>query len=184
MDKTYTLDEIRDELFSEIDELLEKEPFWHQCDKCRRKGKCCIDNDVEIREDEWERIKSLLDSSPIIKNQVKENLIKKRKCYFRTESCCLIHDIRPLNCIYTPYQAIQNLYNDHITYSSCDEECNFVTQDYRIRKQVPSKKILYIEKEKRYYLLLNHWYLVYEENSVDSEKKLAEDRLIEYFKES
>lgn len=181
MDKTYTLDEIREELFSEIDELLDKDPYWHKCDHCNNKGKCCIDNDIEIREDEWERIKCLLDSSSDIRRQVKENLETGRKCYFRTESCCLIHDIRPLNCIYTPYQVIQNLYNDHICYSSIDDECNFVTKDYRIKKQVPSKKILYLDKEKRCYLLLNHWYLNYEEKSDKKEKEVAEKRLTEYF---
>ncbi len=183
MKKTYSLDEIREELFSEIDELLEKEPYWHKCDHCMNKGKCCIDNDIEIRDDEWERIKYLLDSTIDVRKQVMENLNLKRKCYFRTESCCLIHDIRPLNCIYTPYQVMQNLYDDHIYYSSIDEECNFETKEYRIKKQVPSRKILYLEKEKRYYLLLNHWYLKYEENSLNKDKDLAENRLIQYFKD-
>ncbi len=182
MDKTYTLDEIREELFSEIEELEMKEPYWHKCDHCRNKGKCCIDNDIEIREDEWKKIKALLDSSSEKRRQVKENLDHNRKCYFRTESCCLVHEIRPLNCIYTPYQVIQNLYNDHISYSSIDEECNFKTEDYRMKRQVPSKKILYLEKEKRYYLLLNHWYLHYEEKSKEKDKETAEKRLTEYFK--
>lgn len=182
MNKTYTLDEIKAELFSEIEKLEEIEPYWHKCDKCPNKGKCCIDNDVDIRDDEWERIKKLLDDDKSIREQVKRNFDEGRKCYFRTEQCCLIHQIRPLNCIYTPYQVIQNIYNNHIMYSSIDDDCNFTTKEYIFKRQVPSKKILFLEKENRHYLLLNHWYFNYEDKSENKNKKLAEERLNEYFK--
>lgn len=183
MKKKCNLAEIKKELFHEINELEEKEPYWHKCDHCMNKGKCCIDNDIDIRDDEWMIIKDYLGSHPDIYERVKKNFNEGKKCYFRTEECCLIHDIRPLNCIYTPYQVIQNIYNDHILYSAIDDECNFISKEYRIKKQAPSKKILYLDKEKRYYLLLNHWYFNYEDNSDNKEKKVAEERLKAYFRE-
>ena len=178
--KNYTLDEIKKELFKEIEELEEKDSFWKKCNNCPFKGKCCIDNDIDIREDEWIKIKNLLNNDDQIRAQVKENFRKNRKCYFRTDKCCLIHDIRPTNCIYTPYQAVITKYEGHLIYNRTDEDCNF----RRIEKEgyKPSEEtILKITGEEHPYLLLNHWVDKYESQSIDGYKMLGEERLREYF---
>jgi hypothetical protein len=94
MNKNYSLKEIKEELFKEISELEEKDPNWKNCRHCPFKGKCCIDNDIDIREDEWNEIKKVLDNNQSIKDQVKNNFINNSKCYFRTETCCLINKRR------------------------------------------------------------------------------------------
>ncbi len=181
MNETYTLAEIKEELFREIDELEERDSSWKRCGHCPNHGKCCIDNDIDVREDEWEIIKAFLDRNEMERNRVKENLLSGRKCYFRTPEKCLIHKIRPTNCIYTPYQVIQNLFDHHIIYSLIDEECNFTEVEKPYKKLVPSKKFLTPETGGHVYLLLNYWYLNFESKSKKNDKKLAEERLKEYF---
>lgn len=178
--KNYTLKEIKEELFREIEELEEIDPFWKKCRHCPFKGKCCIDNDIDIREDEWNEIKELLDSDEQIRSQVEENLRNGRKCYFRTENCCLIHRIRPTNCIYTPYQAVLTEYENHLIYNEIDDACNF--RKIEIEGFQPTEStILRIKGEEHPYLLLNHWVKDYETQSIDGFKMLGEERLKEYF---
>lgn len=182
--KSYSLSEIKQELLKEIGELEEKDPSWKNCRKCPFRGKCCIDNDIDIRDDEWEEIKALLDQNESIRNQVKENFINNRKCYFRTEKCCLIHPIRPTNCLYTPYQAIQNEFSLEVEYSLRSPSCDFETKTISLDK--PLKKedyLLYIPDSEHYYLLLNHWYGNFEERSEACFKDLAYWRLKEYFQQ-
>lgn len=181
MKENYNLAEIKKELFHEIEELEKLDSFWKKCDHCPHHGKCCIDNDIDIREDEWEEIRGFLDTHEIERRCIRENLLSGRKCYFRVPEKCLIHEIRPTNCIYTPYQVIQNLYDHHIYYSLVSQDCDFKEVDRPFPKQVPSKKFLVPEKDGHVYLLLNYWYLRFESKSEKSEKKLGEDRLKAYF---
>lgn len=179
--QNYTLKEIKDELFREIEELEKRDPSYLSCRKCPRQGKCCIGNDIDIREDEWEEIKSFLDKNNDEREKIRENLIRHSKCYFRTEACCLIHDIRPTNCIYTPYQMIQNLYDNTLTFSIRSEECDFETITI---DSVPLDDKQYIRKEEttgHYYLFLNYWFLRYENQSENGYKMTGEERLKEYF---
>lgn len=183
MKQNYSLEEIKKELFGEIEVLFQKEPLFERCLSCPFKGKCCIDNDIDIREDEWNLIKKRLDESEEIRNQVKDNFMNNRKCYFRTEKCCLIHEIRPTNCIYTPYQVVQNIYDKKIIYSFMDEECNFTTMEKEMDSLLDEKET-YISIDKRTYLFLNHWYFAFENQSIDCFKMTGEERLREYFKDS
>ncbi len=179
MVKNYSLAEIKEELNREIEELEEKDPSYLNCRHCPYKGKCCIDNDIDIREDEWNEIKSLLDSSLEIKQKVRENFINDRKCYFRTDTCCLINDIRPTNCLYTPYQVIQNIYDFKITYSKRSPECDFETVEedsFELDDKEYLKKI-----GEHYYLFLNHWFLSFENQSENCYKETGFERLREYF---
>ena len=180
--KNHTLAEIKEELFREISLLEQIEPKYLKCRKCPYKGKCCIDNDIDIREDEWTEIKDFLDHNEEAREEVYQNFIHDRKCYFRIDRCCLIHDIRPTNCIYTPYQVIQNRYDHTLYYSSMDEECNFVIRESGADEPVSiDGPILYLEEEKCYYLFLNHWFEEFENQSEGTYKMLAKDRLAEYF---
>lgn len=182
--KKHSLEEIKQELFQEIEELERKDPSWLNCRHCPFKGKCCIDNDIDIRDDEWEEIKHLLDTDEIIRRQVKENFDKGSKCYFRTDSCCLIHPIRPTNCIYTPYQVIQNLDDHTLMYSRRSNCCDF---EIVIKPSKPLKEedyLLKLQEENHYYLFLNHWFLHYDQKSDDSYKEEAYYRLKYYFEEN
>jgi Fe-S-cluster containining protein len=182
--KNYTLSEMKDELFKEISLLEKKEERYLKCHHCPFKGKCCIDNDIDIREDEWERIQEFLNKHPSEREQVYQNFIHGRKCYFHTEECCLIHEIRPTNCIYTPYQLIQNRYDNTLYYSSMDEECNFETREIKMNHLLNSKEsIVYLPDEKRYYLYLNPWFENFENQSEGTYKILGYDRLKEYFQD-
>ena len=87
--KNHTLDEIKKELFKEIEELEEKDPFWKKCNNCPFKGKCCIDNDIDIREDEWIKIKKLLDNDGQIRAQVEENFRKERRVSWYAKQMCI-----------------------------------------------------------------------------------------------
>ena len=102
----YTYEQIRDILISQITQLLEIEPKWKQCNKCPNSGHCCIGADITIYNYEWNIIKKFLLENPIVFDEVKLNYKRKSLCYFRTNDKCLIHNIRPLNCVFTPYQAI------------------------------------------------------------------------------
>ncbi len=178
----YTLDEIKKELFDEIHLLEERNPSFLNCRKCPFKGKCCIDNDIDIREDEWEKIEKFLDENEEARKKIKENFLSNRKCYFRTEECCLIHPIRPTNCIYTPYQIIQNVHDKTLTYSKRDAFCNFTTKEIPCTELFSDENpLLYLKEENEYYLFLNHWYFHYENQSIFTYKMTGEERLREYF---
>ncbi len=180
--KNHTLGEIKDELYKEIEILESKEEKYLRCRKCPFKGKCCIDNDIDIREDEWNLIREFLDNHADARNEVYDNFIHDHKCYFRTEKCCLIHPIRPTNCIYTPYQLIQNRYDNVITYSLMDENCDFITKEMKMEHELEiDEPVIYLEQEKSYFLFLNHWFEKYENQSEDTYKMLGHDRLMEYF---
>lgn len=147
-----------DSLNKKLDELIlklnSKEEYFKKCLKCPNKGKCCIDNDIDIRDDEWAYIKKyLLDNEDIYK-LVYDNFKNGRRCYFRTDEKCLIHDIRPLNCKYTPYQMI---YKDgHLIYHISDDYCNFSYQD--IICDIDTKEDIYYDfRSNRYYILLNNF---------------------------
>lgn len=179
--KNHTLAEIKEELNRRIEKLENLDPFWKKCRHCPNHGKCCIDNDIDIREDEWNQIQKVLDSNASIREQVYDNLIHGRKCYFRTASCCLIHGIRPTNCIYTPYQAVISEYENHLIYNSVDEDCNFKRMETEADPYLINQDILEIKGEPHPYLLLNPWVKDYENQSVDCYKMLGEERLREYF---
>ncbi len=179
--KNYTLREIKDELNREIQELENIDPSCKNCRKCPFHGKCCIGNDIDIRDDEWEEIKHLLDENASLRSQVKANFDSGSLCYFRTDSCCLIHDLRPTNCLYTPYQVIQNL-NDHkLTYSLRSSTCDFETETEDSLPLPEEKYLLPIPKTGHTYLLLNYWYRNFEEKSLGSFKEEARYRLQDYF---
>lgn len=180
--KEYTLAEIKAELFFEIETLENIEPVWKLCRKCPFHGKCCIDNDIDIREDEWKEIEGYILSDKKVYDEVRENFLLGRKCYFRTEECCLIHKIRPTNCIYTPYQLIKPRFSSDICFSSRSECCDFEN----IEKKDASLTfyndfIVKVDDRQPYYLYLNYWFENYENRSIDCYKMTGKERLGEFF---
>lgn len=176
----YTLKEIKEELLKEIAELEERDPSWKNCRKCPFKGKCCLENDIDIREDEWQEISSLLDKDSFIRSEVYKNYLADSRCYFHTEEKCLIAPIRPTNCLYTPYQLIQNVYSGDIEYSLRDEDCFFVTKEEKSNSLLPLDSP-FIERGGHTYLFLNYWFTKYENQSEGTYKLTGKERLDEYF---
>lgn len=162
----YTYEKIKDELLSEIAQLLAIEPKWKKCDKCPHAGFCCIGADITLYQYEWDKIKSFLLQHPLILEQVKRNYEAHSQCYFRVSDRCLIHELRPLNCIFTPYQAIYGA-DKFIHYSSYQDNCQ--TKYLSLKSDGIDLSYLFIplptESSYTHYLLMNHWYLNYEANS-------------------
>lgn len=162
----YTYEEIKSELLSQITQLLVLEPKWKKCRLCPHSGFCCIGADIILYECEWYKIKTYLLDNPHVFQQVKKNFESHSQCYFRVSDRCLIHDIRPLNCIFTPYQAIYGA-DKLIHYSSYRDNCR--TELLTVKSDGIDLSNLYISlptnSSYTYYLLMNHWYLNYEVNS-------------------
>ena len=174
----YTYEQIKEVLMSQISQLLEIEPKWEKCSKCPNSGACCIGADITMYEYEWEIISKYLIDNPIVFNEVKLNYRRGLLCYFRTDDKCLIHDIRPLNCIFTPYQAIFGA-DRCIHYAPYKEDCSLL-KPTSISNNGMDLSQLFIRLPDDYtstcYLLLNHWYQDYEGKSLvcDSEVKLSD----------
>ena len=165
----YTYGEIRKALLNQITQLLIIEPKWKKCNKCPYSGTCCIGADISVYDYEWMVIRDFLLANPDVLHIVKENSLSKSLCYFRTDDRCLIHEIRPLNCIFTPYQVILGA-DGFLHYSPYTKDCSSL-YPISIPKNGFDLSKLFIPLPDRfsssttYYLLLNHWYQDYQEKS-------------------
>lgn len=164
----YTYEEIKTELLSEIEYLISLDPKWEKCSKCPYSGYCCIGADLSIYQYEWDIISTFLTQNPDILLQVRENFNSDSKCYFRVSDRCLIHDIRPLNCIFTPYQALYSA-DKRIHYTPYSTDCHsgrlsIDNDNYDL--STPYIQLPISTNSTAYYLLLNHWYFNYEMKSI------------------
>lgn len=170
----YTYGQIREGLMSQITQLLEIEPKWEKCNNCPNLGHCCIGADITIYNYEWNIIRKYLIEHPNVFDEVKLNYKRKSLCYFRTNDKCLIHNIRPLNCIFTPYQAIYRA-DKRIYYSPYKEDCLLLKRSSISNGGIDLSQLfikLPDDDSFTYYLLLNHWYHNYEENSPVSNSEI------------
>lgn len=176
----YTYDEIRKALLNQITQLLTIEPKWKKCNKCPYSGTCCIGADIHVYDHEWMVIRNYLLANPDVLYTVKENYHSESLCYFRAENRCLIHEIRPLNCIFTPYQVVCGA-DSRLHYAPYTKDCSLL-RPISIPKTGFDLSKLYVPLPDRfsssttYYLLLNHWYRNYEEKSpvCNTEKNLSD----------
>ena len=91
-----------------INELLTIEPFWKMCYPCSSaiKGFCCKGARISTSEQEAEIIRQHLNRlSPSDAAAYKINIALGIKCPYRTKAKCLISEVRPENCRYTPFQC-------------------------------------------------------------------------------
>lgn len=96
-------------LNSVINELHGVEPYWSICRPCQCAGQCCVGADISITESEWQQIRKYVENMAIDDKAILEqNILNHVFCIFRAPTKCLIHDVRPENCKYTPYQALFN----------------------------------------------------------------------------
>ncbi len=103
-----------------IHELEQLEPKWKNCRECPLSGKCCDGAFIYlIFPEEAEEISRYLQANPEKLAYAKKRAANKEGCYFydKTASQCLIHDVRPLLCRWTPYTAMTGFYRD--------DQCNF-----------------------------------------------------------
>lgn len=99
-------------LNSTIEKLYEQEPYWNICCPCQCDGYCCIGADVSVNTNEWSKIKEYVQLLSFEEKLIlQKNIVNGTQCIFHAEDKCLIHDVRPENCRYTPYQFVVNSNN-------------------------------------------------------------------------
>lgn len=174
----YTYEEIREVLLEQISQLLKIELKWERCNACPNSGACCIGADIIVYNYEWNIIRKYLIENPDILRIIKHNFDSKSLCYFRTKNRCVIHDIRPINCIFTPYQALYGA-DKRIYYTPYKEDCSLLRSSNVSCKHIDLSQYFISLPDNcssTWYLLLNHWYQDYEEKSIvhDTEKKMSD----------
>lgn len=164
-----------------IDQLRKVEPYWNKCYPCINKGKCCIGADPSFTENEWEATKQQIKNFEATHlEKLKLNVNTHVTCPFRTETECLIHRSRPLNCMYTPFQAFLRLDNK-VAYSMDSPNCDFETTLVPYDPSSVHGNIIELNSfgVKRKYLLLNNW--VIDHGFQNEPVKFATQLLKEYF---
>lgn len=119
------LDYVYRELDKVLCELRRIEPYWDKCFPCANEGRCCEGAPIGASYNEWHRIKEYVEKlDEDQKAELRTLIIEKKMCVFLGKSCCLIHDVRPFNCRFVPYQAYLDLWdNRNLTYYEYTETC-------------------------------------------------------------
>ena len=108
-----------------IIELRKIEPFWDRCFPCNLKGICCQGADLSVYDSEWESILEYIAGfSSEDKKVLLTNVQQEKHCVFRAENNCLIHEVRPENCRYTPFQCLVTQDN-YLKYAMVSDDCSF-----------------------------------------------------------
>ena len=158
-----------------VHELLAIEPFWKICFPCKFKGYCCIGAEISFSDAEMQITKEYIKKlSPEEKDIIVQNNLSSKHCIYRAPDKCLIHDVRPMNCRYTPFQCGINPQNE-LLYSmvkvGSSGHCEFKSQKLQLSEPqatlLRSQKFLRLENFDRqtYYLSLNHLYSAHKEQS-------------------
>ncbi|WP_236206034.1 YkgJ family cysteine cluster protein [Pseudomonas tohonis] len=110
-----------------VSRLERIESSWSNCRSCPHGGACCIGvSNLLIFPEEQKTIKSHLRKNKEILAYAIQRLEKKQGCYFHSSESktCLIHEVRPLNCRWTPYTAFPEP-DGMLSISLRDENCKF-----------------------------------------------------------
>ena len=148
-----------------IKELCEIEPFWDRCRPCISKGKCCEGAEIKPSKKEKIVISLYMLFRPLSeKRRLKENKLKSRYCIYQTPEKCLIHNVRPEVCRYTPYQCVitpGNVLKYSLVGSDEKNRCTFQAYERQLSSSEASvmrkSKFLLLDNfgRKTYYLSLN-----------------------------
>lgn len=105
--------------------LVSQDPYWKKCSPCINKGCCCVSSDTTIFTSESKIINRYIKELPAdIKSFLKTNVDNGIRCPFRTDTSCIIHDVRPLTCRITPYFANLRKNNSRkIDYILTSDDC-------------------------------------------------------------
>ncbi len=109
-----------------ISELESMEHSWKNCRACPHSGKCCDNAFINVVFPEEARaIAQHLKAHPEKLAYAEGRASRRKSCYFHNPSAnqCLIHDIRPILCRWTPYTATAGGGSFHAFIR--DESCNF-----------------------------------------------------------
>lgn len=138
-----------------IKELYEIEPFWKRCNPCCSKGKCCEGAKIDPSRAEQKVIAEYaLSLGESEKMQLCDNINSGRFCKYHTPEKCLIHNVRPEVCQYTPYQCVINKDNKLLySFVGSDENDQCVFQS--IKRQLTPDEAESMRKQK--YLLLENF---------------------------
>lgn len=175
LNNNYTIEELRRILFHRIEKLIKIEPYWNKCMHCQHHGKCCIKANVSIREDEWIVIKEYIQNlNESDKSDLRYNIEHNIFCPFRASDKCLIHEVRPLNCIWTPFQVVQNIQTNNITYYMSNNSCDFSKNMIKNFNKI-TDEFVFLESynTKIYYLFINDIYIEFIKNPNQPVNKLS-----------
>ena len=127
--------EAREVIDAEVKALIDTEPTWGSCTDCPNHGKCCDGAPISIWPEEWDPIQRKLHDGSELRQYVRDRFADQTKCYFYDPdaSSCLIYDVRPLNCVWTPYMLFR-ADGDGLSGSLKSHDCQF-------KKVDPSRKI-------------------------------------------
>ncbi len=100
------IDNARIEIDAVVKRLYELDPFWLRCSPCSNKGCCCEGANTNLSSQEARELIMKNEFSDIEKSQLQSNLLENKQCPFRFSDKCLIHNYRPINCRWTPYQVV------------------------------------------------------------------------------
>ncbi|WP_186077776.1 YkgJ family cysteine cluster protein [Burkholderia gladioli] len=108
-----------------ISKLESKEPSWKNCRSCPFSGKCCDGAKLRIFPEERINILEFIKKNPNVRNYSVDRYMNGKACYFynRDAKACLIHDVRPLNCRWTPYTIF--IGDAGVSGMIRDSQCNF-----------------------------------------------------------
>lgn len=110
-----------------IAELENIEPSWKNCRTCPHSGKCCDGAFIEVVfPEEATAIATYLRDHPAKLEYAKKRAEESKNCYFydSTARQCLIHEVRPILCRWTPYTAIKQ-YGAPVHANYRDANCEF-----------------------------------------------------------
>ncbi|NHQ80292.1 YkgJ family cysteine cluster protein [Chromobacterium vaccinii] len=94
-------------LESKVSDLEAQEESWKNCRACPHEGKCCDGATLIAFPEEIAAIREYIKNNLDVLQYAVSRYRKKKPCYFydKESTKCLIHEVRPLNCRWTPYAA-------------------------------------------------------------------------------
>lgn len=108
-----------------IAKLESMEPSWKNCRACPHAGKCCDNAYINVVfPEEADAIGRHLRAHPEKLAYAEDRLSRGKSCYFHNPGAneCLIHEVRPILCRWTPYtiNTGDGSYAGMIRYGSCE----------------------------------------------------------------
>lgn len=132
-----------------VAKLESLEPSWKNCKACPHGGKCCVGaTGLLVFPEEKRDITDFLQRNDRIKQFALKKYRQGQGCYFHDSNAksCLIHEVRPLNCRWTPYNVWPPAQPGH-TFNGMvrDDKCDFIPITANDKQRVVNDEIVQIE---------------------------------------